>query len=168
MFIEEEPTFTLAKAAPTVPKVKNLYQISERAAAGEETYTRVSYEKLLKSAESDALKISSITDITKDTVILLHFDKHSRQHPMVLGLHCGRLGPRHVPTHDRRPEEAEGAPRSSLHPLEGSHRNDLRASPGGLLGMRATRSKPCPRLLGSISPSLRPLAALVRQTKQLR
>ena len=87
MFIEDEPTFTLAKAAPTVPKVKNLYQILERAAAseagikiyaaGEETYTRVSYEKLLKSAESDALKISSITDITKDTVILLHFDNHS-------------------------------------------------------------------------------------------
>ena len=87
MFIEDEPTFTLAKSAPAVPKIKNLYQILRRAAAtdaglkiygsGEETYTRVSYDKLLRSAEFDALKILSIPDIAKHTIILLHFDNHS-------------------------------------------------------------------------------------------
>lgn len=86
MFIEDEPTFTLAKSAPAVGKVRNLYQILERAAvsdagiktygAGEETYTHIGYDQLLRGAKSDALKISSIPDLAKDTVILLHFDNH--------------------------------------------------------------------------------------------
>ena len=66
---------------------QNLFQLLEAAsttAAGHTIYppdskgsvTRLTYEKLLQTAESDAKKLSQIEGVTSDSILLLHFDKH--------------------------------------------------------------------------------------------
>lgn len=67
---------------------QNLFQLLEAASttgAGITVYppdakgptTRLTYEKLLQGAQSDAGKLSQVEGVTNESVVLLHFDKHA-------------------------------------------------------------------------------------------
>ena len=67
---------------------QNLFQLLEAASTtsagvtvfppeGKGPATRQSYEDLFKGAEADAEKLSQISGITKESIVLLHFDKHA-------------------------------------------------------------------------------------------
>ena len=62
----------LLEAASTTGAGLTIYPPDAKGSA-----TRLTYEKLLETAQTDAKKLSQIEGVTSDSILLLHFDKHA-------------------------------------------------------------------------------------------
>lgn len=67
----QQNLFQLLEAASHTSAGLTIYPPDAKASA-----TRLSYDKLLQTAESDARRLSQISGITNESIVLLHFDRH--------------------------------------------------------------------------------------------